>query len=147
MARYLTRSGGYIHLLCFSQDVRHPSFAKEMLTACRDVSDPSESLSRVFFCQQKAESRPGLLVAQRAVLASEGGGQWGRKWKQAAPPLSCWHMTWAAELTGWCSWMSSRHFVCFQKICLCESCLPITCPHQPTAFSGMPKTRGLWKWT
>lgn len=45
----LTRSGGYIHLLCFSQDVKHPSFAKEMLTACRDVSDPSESLSCVFF--------------------------------------------------------------------------------------------------
>lgn len=77
----LTRSGGYIHLLCFSQDVRHPSFAKEMLTACRDVSDPSESLSCVFFffCQQKAESRPGLLMARRAGLTSKGGEQWGRK--------------------------------------------------------------------
>lgn len=40
---------GYIHLLCCSQDVRHPSFAKEVLTACRDVSDPLESLSCVFF--------------------------------------------------------------------------------------------------
>lgn len=137
---------GYIHLLCFSQDVRHPSFVEEMLTACRDVSDPSESLSCVFFLP--AESRIKTRYSGGTQSWTHKRGTVGKEMKPGcSTTVLLAHDVVCRALTVWCSWMSSRHFMCFQKICLRESCLPITCPHQPTVSSGVPKTQGLWKWT
>lgn len=60
----------------------HPSFAKEMLTACRDACHPLESLVYAPFLQaKKPESRLGLPVAEAGagLTRREGGSGEGKE--------------------------------------------------------------------
>ena len=143
----MTQSDGYIHLLCFRQNVRSPSFAKEMLTACRDACDPLESLFCVPFLQAESRIKTRSSGGRGQCWVHKGGrGAAGKERKLGCSTtvLLAHGVVCRAHGVVFVDELQTLH-VLPENLCLRESRLPVTCPHLPTAFSGTSKTQCLLK--